>query len=98
VGESVTFRFFGSTVRREDRAGQELDDPTAEGLEELAPIEVTLPTQGRPEGEVVPVRLHAEVSSVGALVLEAVPLEPMTEDEKWKVELSVRGEVDIAGD
>ena len=45
-------------------------------LEELAPIEVTLPAEGRARGRVVPVRLHASVTEVGTLLLEAVPIEP----------------------
>jgi len=51
-------------------------------LEELAPIEVTLPAEGRREGDVVPVRLHASVTEVGTLMLEAVatnPRKPMTD-------------------
>ena len=45
--EKVSFRFFGSSVRREDRAGTELDHWKEGELEELAPIEVTLPAEGR---------------------------------------------------
>lgn len=91
VGEAVRFRFFGSSVRREDRAGAELDPELyPREFEELAPIEVTLPTEGRVEGEVVPVSLHAEVTEVGTLLLMAIPREPNKPDERWRVELSVR--------
>ncbi len=48
VGESVRFRFFGSSVRREDAAGAVLEDWKRDGLEELAPIEVTLAGRGAP--------------------------------------------------
>ncbi|MCA9594726.1 MAG: Hsp70 family protein [Myxococcales bacterium] len=89
VGEPVRFRFFGSSVRRDDAAGAELDDPSE--LDELSPIEVTLPAEGRTEGDVVPVRLSAQVTAVGTLLLEAVPFEPLNADERWKIELSVRG-------
>ncbi len=92
VGETVNFRFFGSTTRREDPAGHVLDDALAAGLEELSPIEVTLPAEGRPEGDIVPVLLRARVTNIGTLELEAVPLEPAIAGEKWKVELSVRSE------
>ena len=91
VGESVRFRFFGSSVRREDRAGAVLEDWRADGLEELPPIEVTLPAEGRREGDVVPVRLRSQVTAVGTLLLEAEPLRPSKPDERWRVELSVRG-------
>ena len=60
-------------------------------LEELAPIEVTLPSEGRREGDVVPVRIRASVTDVGTLLVEAVPLRPNKEDEHWRIELSVRG-------
>jgi hypothetical protein len=99
VGEPVRFRFFASTTRREDRAGAEIDDPEQHDIEELAPIEVTLPihtaegaSTGRREGEVVPVRVAARVTEVGTLLLEAIPLAPRFEGERWKVELSVRTE------
>jgi hypothetical protein len=90
VGEPVRFRFFGSTVRRSDRAGTSLERWKREELDELAPIEVTLPAEGRREGDVVPVRLRAAVTEMGTLLVEAVPLSPLAPDERWKVELNVR--------
>jgi molecular chaperone DnaK (HSP70) len=90
VGEPVTFRFFGSSVRRADEAGTVLERWTAGEIEELAPIEVTLPAEGRPVGDVVPIRLSAQVTPIGTLELEAIPLEPLKADERWRVELNVR--------
>lgn len=87
VGEPVRFRFFGSTVRREDAVGARLDHWSADEMDELDEIEVTLPDEGRTPGEVVPVRLCAAVTEVGTLELEAVPLEGT---ERWKVEFDVR--------
>lgn len=92
VGEPVHFRFFGSSVRRQDDAGTALERWSAGELEELSPITLTLPAEGRPPGDVVPVRLRSAVTPVGTLLLEALPLAPRHEDERWKVELSVRGE------
>ncbi len=92
VGEPVRFRFFGSSVRRDDKAGAELETWKEGELEELSPIEVTLPAQGRREGDVVPVRLGASVTEVGTLLLEAVPLKPLEAGERWKIELGVRAE------
>ncbi len=91
VGEPCTFRFFGSSVRRADVAGAVLDDWPDGDLEELAPIEVTLPAEGRREGDIVPVHLRAHVTEVGTLLLEAEPQTPLQADERWRVELSVRG-------
>jgi hypothetical protein len=89
VGEPVRFRFFGSSVRREDRVGTVLEHWTGEDLEELEEIEADLPAEGRNPGEVVPVRLQAAVTEVGTLRLDAVS---RSGDERWKVELNVRGE------
>jgi hypothetical protein len=91
VGEPVRFRFFGSSVRREDRAGDAHEDWKREELDELPPIEVTLPAEGRREGDVVPVTLRSRVTEVGTLLIEAAPLRPLKEGESWRVELSVRG-------
>jgi molecular chaperone DnaK (HSP70) len=92
VGEPVHFRFFGSSVRRDDLAGGELERWAPGELEELSPIEVTLPAERRNAGDVVPVHVRAQVTPVGTLLIEAVPLQPLDPDERWKVELSVRSE------
>lgn len=89
VGEPVRFRFFGSSVRRTDQVGAVLEQWAPEEVEELEEIEATLPAEGRQPGEVVPVRLHAAVTEVGTLRLEAVP---RAGSETWKVEFDVRGE------
>lgn len=90
VGEPVTFRFFGSTIRRSDKAGTVLERWKKDELEELSPIELTLPPAGRTPGDVVPVQLQASVTAVGTLEINAVPLAPLLEKERWKIELSVR--------
>lgn len=100
VGEPVRFRFFGSSVRRDDKAGTELESWKEGEIDELSPIEVTLPAEGRMEGDVVPVRIEASVTEVGTLLVEAVALEPQKPNERWKVELGVRsqaGEVNVEG-
>jgi hypothetical protein len=92
VGEKVNFRFFGSSVRKNDAPGAEVERWMDGELEELPPIEVTLPSEGRRAGDVVPVRLAARVTEVGTLLIEAIPRSPLVADERWKVELSVRKE------
>jgi hypothetical protein len=51
VGEPVRFRFFGSSVRRQDSVGTLLDFWGPDELQELAEIEASLPAQGRTAGE-----------------------------------------------
>lgn len=89
VGEPVHFRFFASSVRRQDGVGTQLGAWAPDELQELAPISATLPPEGRSPGEVVPVRLHARVTEAGTLELEAVP---RSGSERWKIEFDVRGE------
>ena len=89
VGEPVRFRFFGSSVRRTDHVGAVLEQWAPDEIEELEEIAAILPAEERQPGEVVPVRLHAAVTEVGTLRLEAVP---RVGAETWKVEFDVRGE------
>lgn len=90
VGEPVSFRFFGSSSRREDAVGTAT---TPAPLTELAPIETAL--EG-PAGQIVQVRLHARVTEVGTLELSAV--EDMPKDSetpagrRWKLSFDVRGQ------
>ncbi|WP_300456197.1 Hsp70 family protein [Accumulibacter sp.] len=88
VGEQVRFRFFGSSVRRQDEVGTLLEDWEPDELQELDEIQTTLPSEGRAAGEVVRVKLHARVTEAGTLELEALP---HGGDECWKVEFDVRG-------
>jgi hypothetical protein len=90
VGESVTFRFFGSSTRRGDRAGTLLERWSPGELEELPLIELTLPPAGRAPGEAVAVQLQASITAIGTLKLEAVAQVPLVPDERWQIELSIR--------
>ncbi|MGF1850605.1 Hsp70 family protein [Vibrio satsumensis] len=88
IGQPVHFQFFGSTTRREDEAGTHLDHWAPEELDELPEIQVTLPvSEGRREGEVVPVTLASRVTELGTLYLEAIATD---NGQKWHVEFDVR--------
>jgi hypothetical protein len=63
------------------------DVGTNETLEELAPIETTLPAQAGNEGKLVPVNLQAAVTEIGTLELHC--LEKGGKGQ-WKLELNVR--------
>jgi molecular chaperone DnaK (HSP70) len=85
VGESAEFRFFGSSVRRDDRPGVIVDGWSAGELEELAPLEAILEAEGE-EGRAVPVRLRAHVTEVGTLERCVA----RAGERRWKVEFNVR--------
>ncbi|MDC0709383.1 Hsp70 family protein [Stigmatella sp. ncwal1] len=88
TGEPTRFRFFASSVRRDDKVGAMLDDVSGrEDLDELAPIETTLPGQPQPYGDLTPVNLQAVVTEVGTLELRCVQKDG---SERWKLELNVR--------
>ena len=88
IGEPARFRFFASSERRGDAAGDVLARWNKAEFAELAPVEVTLESESRPIGDVVPVHLETEVTAIGTLTLEAVA----NANERWRVELVVRGE------
>lgn len=85
VGEPTVFRFFASSVRREDRVGDMIDDAVGnEEFEEVAPIETTL--SGEP-GQLVPVNLQAAVTEVGTLELRCLE---KNGKGAWQLEMNVR--------
>ena len=86
VGEPAEFRFFGSTVRRDDVPGDVVERWEPGQLDELPPLEATL-VADRATGEVVPVRLRAHVTAVGTLELWCVGRD---DARRWKLEFSVR--------
>lgn len=93
VGEPVHFRFYASTVRRDDVVGTRLDWWPEGELEELPEIEVVLSAEQHRPGDIVPVQLAARVTEVGTLQLEAVA---KTGGQRWKVEFDVRAEGESA--
>ncbi|MBU8899868.1 Hsp70 family protein [Corallococcus sp. H22C18031201] len=91
TGEPTRFRFFSSSLRRDDAVGVMLEDvdmELAEGtLEELAPIETSLPGQPTPFGDLTPVNLQAAVTELGTLELRCLE---KGGSGRWKLELNVR--------
>lgn len=85
VGEPTVFRFFSSSVRREDRVGDMIDHATDSAeLEEVAPIETALSGES---GKLVPVNLQAAVTEVGTLELRCLE---KGGPGRWKLEMNVR--------
>ncbi|HZI16631.1 MAG TPA: Hsp70 family protein, partial [Myxococcus sp.] len=91
TGEPTSFRFFSSSVRRDDKVGVMLEDADGElasgALEELAPIETTMPGQPSAFGDLTPVNLQAAVTEVGTLELRCLQKDG---PGRWKLELNVR--------
>lgn len=91
VGEPTRFRFFASSVRRDDAVGTFVDEVSGNPeLEELAPIETALPvTEGHATGDLTPVNLQAAVTEVGTLEVRCLEHQG---PGRWKLELNVRAE------
>ena len=88
VGEPTRFRFFTSSVRRDDTVGLMVEDPVDnDEFEEVAPIESTLPVDAGDEGRLVPVNLQAAVTEIGTLELRCLE---KGGPGRWKLELNVR--------
>jgi len=85
VGEPAEFRFLSSTIRKQDHAGNLLEDWGTD-LEELSPLEVTLQLDGR-QGTVVPVRIETRVTELGTLEVWCVSRDGTN---RWKLELNIR--------
>jgi molecular chaperone DnaK (HSP70) len=85
VGEPAEFRFFNSASRKNDAPGSLIEDVGAD-LEELSPVEVTLPGDS---GEFVPVTLETVVTETGLLQLWCVG----RDGRRWKLEFNVRERV-----
>jgi hypothetical protein len=88
VDEPTVFRFFASSVRREDRVGDMIEDAArTDELEEVAPIETMLAGEPNAAGKLVPVNLQAAVTEVGTLELRCLQ---KGGPGRWKLELNVR--------
>ena len=85
VGEPAEFRFLSSTVRKQDHAGDLLDDWGTD-LVELSPLEVTLKLDGH-QGTVVPVRIETRITELGTLEVWCVSRDGTN---RWKLELNIR--------
>ncbi len=87
VGEPAEFRFFSSLSRKADAPG-DLVEEIGEDIEELTPIEVSLPLHDgdKKREEMVPVTLESNVTETGMLELWCVA----ADGRRWKLEFNVR--------
>ena len=87
VGEPATFRFFSSSVRKQDRPGNVLARWNEGELEETDSMEADLPKPEHVEEDYVPVSFRSKISELGVFELWCVSA---ANDQKWKLEFSVR--------
>ena len=86
VGEPAEFRFFSSSVRKNDAPGAMVED-FGDDLQELSPMEVNLTsTDGT---GTVPVSFETVVTETGVLQLWCVA----RDGRRWKLEFNVRERV-----
>jgi molecular chaperone DnaK (HSP70) len=89
VGERTTFRFLASSIRREDRVGDTINDALRnDEFEEVPPIETTLSGES---GKLVPINLQAAVTELGTLEVRCLEKDG---PGRWKLELNVRTKED----
>lgn len=91
VGQPAQFRFFSSSVRKEDRPGSRLSAWSSEELEETDSLEATLPALDTEGEHYVPVTFHAKLTELGLLELWCVSTRG---EGRWKLEFSVRQDAD----
>ena len=91
VGEPATFRFFSSTIRKQDQPGELLEHWDDDELAESDSMEATLSADNAIDESYVPVRFHTKVTELGTLELWCASTKT---DGRWKLEFSVREDAD----
>lgn len=91
VGQPATFRFFSSSVRKEDQPGSRLTAWSPEELVETDSMQATLPKEDDDADHYVPVTFHSRITELGLLELWCVSTRGTG---RWKLEFSVREDHD----
>jgi hypothetical protein len=86
VGQRARFRFFSSTLRKEDRPGTTLKHWDESELQETSPMEVELPRQEESQG-IVPVTFHTRITELGVLELSC---QSTRTQDRWQLAMNVR--------
>lgn len=89
VGEPAQFRFFSSSTRKHDRAGDVLPAWSPDELAETDSMEATLDADEAIDEPYVPVKFQSRVTELGMFELWCVSTKSQ---KKWKLEFSVRDE------
>jgi hypothetical protein len=91
VGEPAHFRFFSSSTRKEDQPGHLAASWSPEEIAETDSLEATLPPDESVQEGYVPVKFHSKLTELGMFELWCVSTKS---DQRWKLEFSVREDVD----
>ncbi len=87
LGEPAHFRFFSSSVRKQDRPGEVLERWSEDELQETDSVEAVLPPSTTQEETYVPVQFQSRVTELGVFELWCVGAQT---HDRWKLEFSVR--------
>lgn len=86
IGQRARFRFFSSTLRKEDRPGTVLKSWEESDLQETSPMEIELPPQDESQG-VIPATFHSRITELGVLELSC---QSTRSADRWRLEMNVR--------
>ncbi|MEM6338176.1 MAG: Hsp70 family protein, partial [Bacteroidota bacterium] len=88
VGEPAVFQLLASPTRKQDAAGQTVDDWGGE-ISEVTTMETHLPaTDAEAGGTLLPVWLESRFTEIGTLELWCVSTD---NERRWKLEFDIRG-------
>jgi molecular chaperone DnaK (HSP70) len=89
VGDQVVFHLLAATTRKQDQAGEVVEDWSGE-IQEVATMETRLDaTDDAVGGTLLPVWLESRVTEIGTLELWCVARD---DDRRWKLEFNIREE------
>ena len=91
VDEPAGFRFFSSSVRKDDHPGDQLERWSEQELIESDSLETTLNTDDDLDDDYLPVRFRSRITELGVFELWCVHEES---GKEWKLEFSVRDDAD----
>ena len=87
VGQTALFQLLASTMRRDDLAGEVVEDWAGE-IEPVTEMEALLPAVDTDEkGNMMPVWLHSFLTEIGTLELWCVSRDA---NNRWKLEFNLR--------
>ena len=92
VGDQAVFHLLAATTRKQDQAGEIVEDWSGE-IEEVATMETQLDATDTEAGEtIIPVWLQSKVTEIGTLELWCVARDG---DRRWKLEFNIREQQEV---